>query len=72
MKGFIIVEDTRQALPIDNTGDIGAGEVFILDMAGISIRHIFKMHIFTLKAFLKYIQVLKVFNLIFELYSTFF
>lgn len=53
----MLIEDARQALPIDDKGGIGDREIFIFDMAGFSIRHILKMHIFTLKTFMKYIQV---------------
>lgn len=56
-KAFLLIEDTREVLPIDNEGSIGAGEIFILDMAGFSLRHILKIQIFTLRAFMKYAQV---------------
>lgn len=58
----MLIEDIRQSLPIDDKGGIGNGEVFIFDMAGFGIWHILKMHIFTLKTFMKYIQVFIVFK----------
>lgn len=58
VKAFVLFEDTRIKLPFDSDGGIGCGEVPILDMAGVSIRHLMKIEISILRMFMKYMQEL--------------
>lgn len=45
-------------MPVDGQSGIGCGEVPILDLSGVSIRHLMKVVISTLKMFMKYMQEL--------------
>lgn len=54
----MLFEDTRLKLPFDGESGIGCGEVPILDLSGVSIRHLMKVVISTLRMFMKYMQEL--------------
>lgn len=53
-----MIEDTRTKTELDNDGGVGEGEIHIFDSKGITTKHLMKIDMSTIRAVLKYIQVI--------------
>lgn len=56
IKAFFMVADVRLVSPDPNPSKLADGEVPIFDMKGVSLWHIFKVSISTLRLYFKYVQ----------------
>lgn len=56
IKGFFMVADVRLVSPDPNPDNLADGEVPIFDMSGVSIWHLLKVNLSTLKLYFKYVQ----------------
>lgn len=56
IKAFFMVADVRLVSPDPNPGDLADGEVPIFDMRGVTIWHLLKVNLSTLRLYFKYAQ----------------
>lgn len=57
IKLFFMVADVRLALPDTNNNGITDGEIPVFDMAGLSLKHLTRVVLGTLRVYMKYTQV---------------
>lgn len=56
IKAFFMVADVRLVSPDPNPDDLAEGEVPIFDMAGVTLWHVLKVSLSTLRLYFKYAQ----------------